>query len=525
MRQLTGRAHAYSSPVINMASITVTVTPRTHFLTLTNTSQATEVAQCTKNTTQPVQIDILAQGETLMNKITNLTLSTSLISMLAMGTAHASDVYADFPITLKGYSGDAKTSESYGGQMARHMLHNGLKKAASSGDMSKMETYFNGAKSVAILDPKSSSKFPIKQKLVEELSGGKTLIKKTYKGNVIGWPGNMTGAEVIQFMMEKAASSPKGFDPNTGYNYPQLISKFAMGAVFYNQACTNYLGDKKLSAKSKPNNAPYKDGARYTGKEHVWDEAFGYWGAAAHTLTLSAKESYEVAKKKNLSAADYNKDGVVDAGTEMTYAHAYYASGFDKGGKTNYLETVTRAFLDGRKAITAAKGEALGWNGRTKMKKAASTICANWEKVIAEAVFKYAGSVYKDLDKLNTIMEAKGDPKKAFATYAKHWGEAKGFAMALEAGKEDRSAVSTKLTSLLGYGPWLPNLSQVTDIAKDGSYVKDEASTLAVYQLHMLKIQKLMVDEFGIAARNNDMLGSMDDLAAKLGGSGYAEND
>ena len=28
----------------------------------------------------------------------------------------------------------------------------------------------------------------------------------------------------------------------------------------------------------------------------------------------------------------------------MTYAHAYYASGFDKGGKTNYLETVTRAF-------------------------------------------------------------------------------------------------------------------------------------------------------------------------------------
>ena len=41
----------------------------------------------------------------------------------------------------------------------------------------------------------------------------------------------------------------------------------------------------------------------------------------------------------------------------------------------------------------------------------------------------------------------------------------------------------------------------------------------------MLKIQKLMVDEFKVAARNNDMLGSMEDLAAKLGGSGYAEND
>ena len=33
----------------------------------------------------------------------------------------------------------------------------------------------------------------------------------------------------------------------------------------------------------------------------------------------------------------------------------------------------------------------------------------NWEKVIAEAAFKYAGSVYKDLDKLNTIVESNGD--------------------------------------------------------------------------------------------------------------------
>ena len=70
---------------------------------------------------------------------------TSLLVFSSITTTHASsEVYANFPITLKGYSGDAKTSESYGGQMARHMLHNGLKKAASSGDLSKMEMYFNG---------------------------------------------------------------------------------------------------------------------------------------------------------------------------------------------------------------------------------------------------------------------------------------------------------------------------------------------------------------------------------------------
>ena len=118
------------------------------------------------------------------------------------------------------------------GKWLAHMLHNGLKKAASSGDISKMNMYFNGADSVSILDPKSSDKFPIKQTKVEELSKGKTLIKKTYKGKVIGWPGNMTGAEVIQFMINKAASAPKGVDPNTGYNYPQLIYKICNGCSF-----------------------------------------------------------------------------------------------------------------------------------------------------------------------------------------------------------------------------------------------------------------------------------------------------
>ena len=82
-----------------------------------------------------------------------------------------------------------------------------------------------------------------------------------------------------------------------------------------------------------------------------------------------------------------------------------------------------------------------------------------------------------------------------------------------------------KINSLLGAGPWLPNLSQVTDIASDGSYVKDEAVSLQEYQLHMLKLQNLMVDKFGVVARSNDKLASIEDLASKLGGSNSSEND
>jgi len=44
-------------------------------------------------------------------------------------------------------------------------------------------------------------------------------------------------------------------------------------------------------------------------------------------------------------------------------------------------------------------------------------------------------------------------------------------------------------------------------------------------KLHMLKIQKLMIDEFGVKARSKDMLADMADLASKIGSSDSAEND
>ena len=42
-----------------------------------------------------------------------------------------------------------------------------------------------------------------------------------------------------------------------------------------------------------------------------------------------------------MSAAP-NGDGVVNLKSEMNYAHAYYASAFDKGSVTDYYNTITR---------------------------------------------------------------------------------------------------------------------------------------------------------------------------------------
>ena len=43
--------------------------------------------------------------------------------------------------------------------------------------------------------------------------------------------------------------------------------------------------------------------------------------------------------------------------------------------------------------------------------------------------------------------------------------------------------------------------------------------------LHMAKVQKLMVDKFGVKARNNAISGDIADLAKKLGAGSGAEND
>jgi hypothetical protein len=322
-----------------------------------------------------------------------------------------------------------------------------------------------------------------------------------------------------------------------GYNYGQLISKFIMGAVSYNQAVDNYL-DEKLSADNKPNNKPYKKGAAYTGKEHSWDEAFGYFGAPAHTLSLSPKNVYEIAKQGSkskkpedaLAYADYNKDGKVDLKTEFTFGPAYYASGFDskvydKGKNTSYLHTITKAFLDGRKLITNAHGKKLNASQRKILQGHAAVIEKNWQQVLAEATFKYAGSSYKDMAKLKTIIDSKGDTSKALKNYIKHWGELKGFSLALQTGKSDLGETAKKMNRLIGFGPLMPNLSQVADIDSKGNYVRDQGETWGGYMMHMLKLQKLLIAEFGIKARNNDMTGKMAALTESLGEGASSEND
>ena len=61
--------------------------------------------------------------------------AAALTVALLSGPAMADDdVYSGFPVTVKGYSGKKTNSVSYSGQIARHALHDSLKKLAGKGN-------------------------------------------------------------------------------------------------------------------------------------------------------------------------------------------------------------------------------------------------------------------------------------------------------------------------------------------------------------------------------------------------------
>ena len=52
------------------------------------------------------------------------------VSMLSLNVNAGDTLYGDFPVTVKDYKGSKSSSVSYTGQIARHVLHDSLKKLA-----------------------------------------------------------------------------------------------------------------------------------------------------------------------------------------------------------------------------------------------------------------------------------------------------------------------------------------------------------------------------------------------------------
>ena len=109
----------------------------------------------------------------------------------------------------------------------------------------------------------------------------------------------------------------------------------------------------------------------------------------------------------------------------------------------------------------------------------------------------------------------------------------KGFALSLHTSGQNLGELGVRIDRLIGFSPVVGgvspanislNASKVSGVDASGNFTMAKANVDG-YMVHMLKLQKLMEEEFGVAAKNNDKLSGISNLAEVLGSGDSAEND
>ncbi len=86
--------------------------------------------------------------------------------------------------------------------------------------------------------------------------------------------------------------------------------------------------------------------------------------------------------------------------------------------------------------------------------------------------------------------------------------------LSLHASGVNLGEIGVRMDRRGGMGPGVPDGTQVNGMSNG-----------TCFAVHMLKLQNLMVEEFGVEARNNDKISGISNLAEVLGSGNSAEND
>ena len=236
----------------------------------------------------------------------------------------------------------------------------------------------------------------------------------------------------------------------SGLDLQQLTEKFLLGALTFSQGADDYTDDD-VDGKGLlvDNTMPASDGSPYTALEQVWDEAWGYFGAA---------EAYGSWTAESLSSGprymDVSGDGAIDLGTEYNWGASVNAAKRDDGAAvaTDFMGQAFLAFRTGR-AMIAHHGE-LDADERAALTEQRDLAIQAWEQAIAATVVHY----------INDTLQVMGDfgtpayDHDRFLDHAKAWSEMKGFALMFQF--NPRSPLTreqfTQLHTLMGDAPVLP---------------------------------------------------------------------
>lgn len=376
---------------------------------------------------------------------------------------------------------EGESSVSYTGQTARQLLMLGLVDAMTGlterpGEESAVDTelsfYINGDGADATphgFDLRGGEPV-IPGPNYEDISAGKNLDGKIAGGNgegggetksligagFFGWTTGMDAdplpIELVNYFIDRmAAEATDGTTPTVsvvgnpavsldsvttdanGLNYRQLMQKFLTGAVSLSQGTNDYFQTDYAAAIGQEGTKPYGAG------EHDFDEAFGYYGGARNMNDFTDDEAAGKGGRDAFGNGynDANADGSIDVRSEVVLGHAQNCAKRDRGSKgedgvarTDFSKEVFDAFLIGRKIIGNATAAGSYSDAESTALQAQIKIASvGWEKCVAATVVHYINDVTGDMGKF--VAPDFADLKN-FNDLSKHWGEMKGFALALQ---------------------------------------------------------------------------------------------
>ena len=145
---------------------------------------------------------------------------TLILALPSSGALADAALYADFPVTLQGYDGEkdqfplllGSSGPARAARFAEMLAGGGGAENQAERKATMMAYYQDTDEGRAILAPRTKGPFVIDQSLVDQISKGKNLAGKTFKGTVTGMPNNMTGEELVAFWIDKAAAAERGVD-------------------------------------------------------------------------------------------------------------------------------------------------------------------------------------------------------------------------------------------------------------------------------------------------------------------------
>jgi len=158
------------------------------------------------------------------------------------------------------------------------------------------------------------------------------------------------------------------FVTSTGVELAQIIEKGLYGAIFYDQMVDDYLASARVAGEVANDITDAAYDTQGTQRQHDWDEAFGYLGAAA----------------------DYPS-------TTGDFIAKYMAN-VDDDLDMELSQSTMDAFINGRYELVLGEAEGTDNSDDEAIEEAAATIEENLEIAFAGAAFGYLNASLNDLE-------------------------------------------------------------------------------------------------------------------------------